>query len=116
LTAAAGELLEGSPASPLAQRAKEKTPMSGSSKMYPEGKGGVKTTYEGGVMVLHNEDGGEIVRYDPVNKKLIVPSGATLQLNSGCVMQVGSGGLPTSDPSVAGAVWAESGTLKVSAG
>lgn len=86
------------------------------SKLYPQGKAGVKPVYEDGVLVLKNESGGEILRYDPVNKKVIVPSGSTLQLNSGCMMQVGSGGIPTSDPGVAGEVWADSGTLKVSTG
>ena len=87
-----------------------------SSKMYPEGKGGVKSRYVDGVLVLQDADGGEIVRYDPANNKLIIPSGATLQLNSGCMMQVGTGGIPTSDPGVAGEVWADSNTLKVSTG
>lgn len=87
-----------------------------SSKMYPEGKSGVKSRYEGGVLVLQDASGNELIRYDPVNRKVIVPSGATLQLNSGCLMQVGSGGIPTADPSSAGEVWADSGTLKVSAG
>lgn len=90
--------------------------MGGSSKMYPEGSGGVKSSYEDGIEVLHNAAGDEIVRYDPVNKKVIVPAGATLQLNSGCMLQVGTGGVPTADPSVAGEVWADSGVLTVSSG
>lgn len=90
--------------------------MGGSSKMYPEGRGGVKSSYEDGIEVLHNAAGEEIVRYDPVTKSIIVPDGATLQLNSGCVLQVGTEGLPTADPSVAGQVWVDTVTLKVSAG
>jgi hypothetical protein len=87
-----------------------------SSKMYPEGSGGLKERTEAGVIIIENRDGGELLRYDPTNKKVIVPNGATLQLNSGCVMQVGSEGLPTSDPSSAGQVWVDTVTLKVSAG
>jgi hypothetical protein len=86
------------------------------TKMYPEGKGGIKSHYEGDVLVLHHRDGTEIVRYDVANAKVIIPAGATLQLNSGCMLQVGTGGVPTADPSVAGEVWADSGVLTVSSG
>lgn len=86
------------------------------SKMYPEGSGGVQERTEAGVIILEDRDGNELLRYDPANQKVIIPAGATLQLNSGCMLQVGGEGVPTADPSVAGEVYANSGVLTVSSG
>lgn len=44
------------------------------STMYPEGSGGVKARYEGGILVFYDGSGNEIYRIDPGNRAVIPPT------------------------------------------
>lgn len=53
------------------------------SKMYPQGKGGLKSRYINGVLTFFNVRGTELYSIDPVNAIMTMASGMTFKLASG---------------------------------
>lgn len=86
------------------------------TRNYPGGKRDVKTKYVSGVLNFYDLSGNVIYQLDPVNRAITVPSGAALTINAGLGSAIKLTNLPTADPSVAGALYNSSGTVKVSAG
>jgi hypothetical protein len=77
------------------------------TKSYPEGIRGYTSRFdENGVLIVQDEAGNQLIKYDVANRVVTIPSGAVLNVL----------GIAEADPSVAGQVWADSTALKVSAG
>lgn len=55
------------------------------TRTYPQSKGGIHSRYINGVLTLMDSSGNSIIAYDPINKKVTIPSGATLELAAGSI-------------------------------
>ena len=81
------------------------------SRMYPQGKGGLKGKYVAGVLTFVNASAATVYTVNP-STKAVAFAGPAPFTNASVIMSA----LPTSDPSVAGQLWANTAVVTVSAG
>jgi len=93
------------------------------SRMYPQGSGGLKGKYVSGVLTFVNSAGATVYTVNPSTKAIAFAGAVTVSGAASLASLTIPGAnaaitaaLPTSDPSVAGQLWANSAIVTVSAG